>query len=203
MAELWSDNSDFIIKGLDKQIKTKYGFLLSDLLTSPSEYAQTENILLKISNIKTEINSNIDTILSSMPDEVRKSDDSFARANSATEQLEQKISLEAKKNNVPLITASYIERPRNSDETIYVDAADGWPAPLIEKFASISDYIADLTTTQGKYRVGSWVFSGRKQYVITIRLEPSPVLTLEDIRAEILGLIDDSAQTLMGLGATK
>ena len=203
MAELWDDNADFIIKGLDKQIRTKYGFLLSDLLTSPSEYAQTENVLMKISNVKEEVNSNIDSILGGMPQEVKKAEDSFAKANAITERLSQTISVEAKKNNVPLITSAYLQRKEDSDEIIYVDTIDGWPESLVEKFASLSDYIADMTTMHGKHRIGSWIFSGRKQYVLNVRLESSPVLAIEDARADILSLLDDAAQTVMGLGATK
>jgi hypothetical protein len=203
MAELWSDNADYIITGLDKDIKTKYGFQLSDLLTTPQDFVTTENILLKISNVKEDVDKRVGEVLATMQDDVKRAHDDFARADAVSAQLTQTISVETKKNKVPLIDTEYLQRVDNTDEIIYVTNVESWVDDLVEKFVSISDYVADLTTAHDKYKIGSWLFSGKKPYVITVRLNPNPVITIEGSCTEVLTLLDTSSALLKSMGATK
>jgi hypothetical protein len=203
MAELWSDNADFIIGSMDKETKTKYGLQLSDLLTTPTDFVTTENILLKISNMKEDVEKKTESVLAGMQDEVKKAHDDFARADSATSQLAQMISVEAKKDKVPLIATDYLARQDNSDEVIYVTTVESWVGPLVEKFVSISDYVADLTVAHDKYKLGSWLFSGKKPYLISVRVQQSPVLTIEESCTEVLSLLDGVATMLKSMGVTK
>lgn len=189
MAEIWSDYSGAIISDMDPMIKKKYGFALSDLLTNPKKFAGTEDIGIKIGNIKEEVDSYIDA----QKQEALKKETNFSnmleRADSITGKIAQRISVIAKQNNVPSIKPVAIDRNTDNEEHIYVDSSDDSVMALVEKLAASSMVIADFTTDYNDHKLGEWYFSGHKNYTLTVYMPTSNIMLLDTSKEELDALL--------------
>jgi len=189
MAEIWSDYSGAIISDMDPMIKKKYGFALSDLLTNPKKFAGTEDIGIKIGNIKEEVDSYIDA----QKQEALKKETNFSnmleRADSITGKIAQRISVIAKQNNVPSIKPVAIDRNTDNEEHIYVDSSDDSVMALVEKLAASSMVIADFTTDYNDRKLGEWYFSGHKNYTLTVYMPTSNIMLLDTSKEELDALL--------------
>lgn len=199
MAELWSDYSDMLISSMDKQISTKFKVSLRDLLTDPSKYASQQNIQMTIGNIKEEVNKAIDSRIAGFGDSEKALDDAAAKADSLTGQISQSIIVQARQNKVPVIKPVAVDRDVTREERIYVDSANADVSSLIEKLVSTSTMIADTTTTYKNYRIGEWLFSGQKNYVLRAYLPRNGVISLEASRGELTTLLDAAADFIKGV----
>ena len=59
--------------------------------------------------------------------------------------------------------------------------------------------IADFTTQYDNSLIGNWFFSGPKNYTINVYLPDSDVISMQDSRAELLGLLDAASAMIAGL----
>ena len=83
-----------------------------------------------------------------------------------------------------------LERDETNDETRIISAYNDSIGELFDKILEKSNFIADLSTDYHEYKIGSWLFSGQKNYVLTINQPSSVVLSVENSRDEILALLD-------------
>lgn len=199
MAELWSDYTDMLINGIDKQVGSKYKFSLRALLTDPTKYAAQQNVQMAIDNMKEDVDNYIDGRVKALADEQRSLDDAASKADSITGQLGRSISLQAKQNNVPMIKPVTVDRDTAREETIYIDAVDNGVASLVQKLVSSSMLVADLSVSYKNYTVGSWLFSGSKNYVLSVYMPDSTLLALEASRSEINNLLTSASNFIKGL----
>jgi len=189
MAEIWSDYSGAIISDMDPMIKKKYGFALSDLLTNPKKFAGTEDIGIKIGNIKEEVDSYIDAQKQDALKKETNFSDMLERADSITGKIAQRISVIAKQNNVPSIKPVAIDRNTDNEEHIYVDSSDDSVMALVEKLAASSMVIADFTTDYNDHKLGEWYFSGHKNYTLTVYMPTSNIMLLDTSKEELDALL--------------
>ncbi len=199
MADLWSDYSDEIIKSLDRQISAKYKLTLRGFLTDPTKFAVTPNIQTTIENLKEEVNSYIDKKANDMVPEKRAFEDAAMRADALTTQLGQTISVQARQNSIPIIKPILFERDTDEDEHIYVDAVDNGIISLVSKLIASSTYVLDSTAAYGNYKVGEWLFSSSKNYLISVYLPSNGYFVLQTSRDEIIGLLNSASAALKGL----
>ncbi|MGC8669945.1 MAG: hypothetical protein ACP5TL_02210 [Candidatus Micrarchaeia archaeon] len=198
MAEMWSDYTGAIIGNLDSSIKKKYGFSLSDLLSNPKALAGQENISVKISNIKSDVNSFID---SQKQDALRREktfNDILERADSITNKIAQKISVVAKQNNIPIIKPIAVNRNTDNEDHIYIDSSDDNVLAMVEKLVSSSVIVADFTTEYNNLKIGDWHFNGQKNYSLTVYTPTSNVMLLDSSRDELNTLLDAAAEFISG-----
>ncbi len=198
MAELWSDYTDAIIKEVDKQVGGKFSFSISDFLNDAPKYASERGIEVTISNMREAVNSHIDELLQELPEQVKALDDSIAKANAITRQLSQNISIQAKQNNVPLIKPMQIERDAAREETITINSVDDQTIKLAGKLISTSNLVADFSYQYKDSRIGSWFFSGNKDYTVSVYVPPSDAFSLELSRIELNSLFDAAANYIRG-----
>ncbi|MEM3227613.1 MAG: hypothetical protein QXK65_01535 [Candidatus Micrarchaeaceae archaeon] len=201
MANLWSDNADALIKQFDGAIKSKYKFTLSDFLTNPANFSAQESIIVTAGNIKEYVDNSIAEMLDGMEDERKRLNDDAAKCNAITSQLAQAISLEAKQNKIPLIKSDTVARDEGKDEVIYVKNASGDLMHLAERLVDSSLLIVDMTSEYNNNLIGEWLFSGNKNYVLRVNLDPNPVLNIETGAAEIDALLDAAADYIKALRA--
>jgi hypothetical protein len=199
MAELWSDYTDMLIKGIDKQIGSKYKFSLAALLTNPNRYAAQPNVQISIDNMREDVDKYIDDKAKAMADEQKNLDDAASKADSITGQLGRSISVQARQSNIPMIKPVTMDRDTDREETIYVDAIDNGVSALVQKLVSASILVADLSASYKNYSIGSWLFSGSKNYVLNVYMPDSALLALEASRLEINGLLQLASSTIKGL----
>ena len=91
MAEMWSDNADVIIKNVDKDIKAKYKFSLSEFLTNPADYASVPNVAITVSNMKEYVDEFGSSLLEGLDEEKKKLDDDAMKCDAVTSQIAQAI----------------------------------------------------------------------------------------------------------------
>ncbi len=199
MADLWSDYTDFVIDNIDKSIGKKYKMSLRDLLTDPESFSSDPNIQNTIKSMADDVNVYMDQALSKMSAQKQELDDNLTKADSVTKQLAQSISMQAKQNRVPFIVPVSIDRDDTKEEVISVDSAGSDVLALIEKIAASSTMIADFTTQYDNSLIGNWFFSGPKNYTINVYLPDSDVISMQDSRAELLGLLDAASAMIAGL----
>ena len=193
---MWSDYSDYVISNVDKKIGNKYKPSLRELLTTPASYANTQNIKITMQNMKEAVNNFIDGIISSMGDQSKELEDALTVIESATSQLKQNISLQAKQNKVPMVKPVIVDRDASREDKVFVSNVNADILQLVQKFISESTFIADLSYNYKNVQIGSWLFCGPKNYSLNIYLPQNDVVSLEAARSEVLGLLD-AASTLM------
>ncbi len=191
MADDWSTQTDILISVMEPTIQSKFGISLRDLLNDPGKYAGTEGLDTKVSNIKEEIGNYVSSTIDSMPDDKRSFEDDAIKCDSMTKQLNQNISLQTKQNNVPLIKPDSMDRNVNDDQVVYINAVDNSVLSLVQKLAATSIFVADFSKSYRNYNIGEWFFSGQKNYVIRVNLQPSALITLDSARDELSGLLDE------------
>ena len=199
MADLWSDYTDFVIDNIDKSIGKKYKMSLRDLLTDPESFSPDPNIQNTIKSMADDVNAYMDQALSKMSAQKQELDDNLTKADSVTKQLAQSISMQAKQNRVPFIVPVSIDRDDTKEEVISVDSAGSDVLALIEKIAASSTMIADFTTQYDNSLIGNWFFSGPKNYTINVYLPDSDIISMQDSRDELLGLLDAASALIAGL----
>lgn len=199
MADLWSDYTDFVIDNIDKSIGKKYKMSLRDLLTDPESFSSDPNIQNTIKSMADDVNAYMDQALSKMSAQKQELDDNLTKADSVTKQLAQSISMQAKQNRVPFIVPVSIDRDDTKEEVISVDSAGSDVLALIEKLAASSTLIADFTTQYDNSLIGNWFFSGPKNYTINVYLPDSDIISMQDSRDELLGLLDAASALIAGL----
>ena len=199
MAELWSDYTDFVLTSLDKTFADKYKLQIRDIISNPDKYASQKDIEKTLTNMREDANSYIDSSISTMPEEKTALEDALAKADSITKQISDNLSVRAKQYKIPIVKPVSVEREVVKDEVISIDSANSDTLALIEKLTESSSYIADMTYTYNESLVGSWFFSGSKNYVLDIFMPDNDVALLEASRAEINDLIDSVLAVIRGI----
>ncbi|MCW6159476.1 MAG: hypothetical protein LVQ95_00075 [Candidatus Micrarchaeales archaeon] len=190
MAALWSDYTDGVITNIDDSLKGKYKFTVREFLTNPAKFAKQPNIETTAGNMQDDALKFVDTALAGMTAQKAKLDSDVSKADSATKQLSQSISMQAKQYKIPVVRPALTYRDQTKDEIIYVDTVDTSITALVEKLVSSSKYITDSTVRYGNSSVGEWYFSGDKQYVLRVYLPPNEALSLQGTRDELALLFD-------------
>lgn len=198
MAELWDDYTDVIITSIDESVKGKYKFSLRDILTNPSEFSSQSNIQTDVANISNDVDNFIDNMLSSLSDEKKALDENLSKADAITKQLAKAISTNAKQNKIPFVIPVSVNRDETKDEVITVDSADSAILALVEKLVASSTMVMDFTYKYGESEIGSWFFSGMKNYVLDVYLPESNIIMLNASRDEIKDILNTSLMLLQG-----
>ncbi len=194
--EIWSDYTDYVISSIDGKISGKYKLSIRDFLSNPAKYAKTANIKTTVSNMIEEVNSYIDGIILNMADENNALGDLLSKVGSATAQLKQNISIQAKQSKIPIVTPVLVDRNESNEERIFISAVNPDILSLIQKLTSDSNFIADLTYKYRNVEIGSWLFSGAKNHLINLYLPDNEIIALESAKTEIVDLMD-AASALM------
>ncbi len=199
MADMWSDETDGLLRDVDKKLGSKYKMTVRDLLANLPKYAGQSDISVTIDNMREDVNKYIDGLLEKMPAVTRDLENSMAQANSITRQLSMNIGMQAKQNNVPVIKPVDITRDTDEEEVIAINAVDEQVLKLVEKLVGRSNLIADFSYPFKTYSIGSWFFGGdTKNYTIDVDIAPNDAYDMEMSRQEINDLFDQSLNFVRG-----
>ena len=197
MADLWSDYTDALINDIDDELGAKYKMSVRRFLSDPGKYAKQEGISITVSNMQEDVDNFIDQRLKELAAEQKSLMDDAARADSITSQIAQTLSLKAKQTKLPLIRPVAVERDETHDEVVYISSVDSGTLVLIDKLTENADFVADFTYQYKNYKIGNWLFCGKKTYAIRTYLPPNEVLYIENGKNEIDTLFND-AKALLG-----
>lgn len=189
----WSDDADGFISDLDSVISEKYGIKLSDLLSNPDLFKGKEGISSTIASIRQDIKNYFDNMLNTMGDEQAEFSKQLTDAQALYDKINGFIAKTATDSKFPYIKPSLINRNTDNDESIVITEYDEKLESLINKLMGSSNYIADLSLQYKGYYFGSWLFSGSKNYVLSVQIPASPILTIEMASEEINSLVDEAS----------
>ncbi|MDE1845742.1 MAG: hypothetical protein KGH53_00445 [Candidatus Micrarchaeota archaeon] len=179
-----SETSSFI-KTIDKQLGDKYVVSLQEIVADQNALARKQNAKEIVSNMKGDVNSYFDSLLKNLEDEERRFTAELQSASTLYAQINDHIKAKAQSMNVPMIKPVSVERNEEGEETIIISAEDTAVELLVGRLIGSCTYVADLSTTYKTYTIGSWLFSGEKNYNLSINPPSSVILNIEESRDEI------------------
>lgn len=189
MAEQWTGYASMIINYVEPGIKDKYKLSLTDLLSDPDSYIAKPDMWIAVENISEFIKGYVNDMISKMPKDKAALEKDAMKCDSITKQISQNISMQAKQNKVPFIKADSIERDTSKDEVINISTVDADILKLVEKLMAEAHFVSDFSSNYEEYKIGDWLFSGAKNYVIRVNMQPNSVLDLEVGREEVLDML--------------
>ncbi|MGC9156920.1 MAG: hypothetical protein ACP5GD_01895 [Candidatus Micrarchaeia archaeon] len=195
-APPWDPQTDVFINEIDGIVSEKYGISFRDLLLNPGKYSGKKDIKATFQNIKTEVDNYFKTLLSTYADELEKVNNELESLTSQYKELDALIASKASLAKVPYIKPSSITR-KEQEEEITIKQYDPSLEPLVSKLVSISHYVADMSIKYKNNVIGSWLFSGSKNYVLTLEIPASDALVIQTSKDTIdmlLGTVEPFLQ---------
>jgi hypothetical protein len=186
----WDEDTEEFVSDLDDIISKKYGMTLRNLLLNPSKYTVRPGAAATIADAKQDVHAYFDSLLEGLKDEQSKLQSEMELADSQYAAVDSVITEKAAAARVPYIRPMYVSRQREGEEVVLIERYDESLEPFVGKLVNASNYVADVSATYKTYRLGSWLFSGAKNHVLTINPPASPVLAIESSRDTINGLLD-------------
>jgi hypothetical protein len=98
--------------------------------------------------------------------------------------------------SIPFIRPGSIDRDVEKEEDIIILTYDNSVDSLITRLVGVVHYVADLSTQYKDYNLGSWLFSGNKNYTLTINPPSSILFNIEVSKNEINFKLDSVGEEL-------
>ncbi|MGC8676465.1 MAG: hypothetical protein ACP5T3_03040 [Candidatus Micrarchaeia archaeon] len=191
----WDDQTDQFVKDIDDIITKKYSISFRDLLMNPAKYYAKKDFESTFGNIRSDVNNYFSNLLSQYKDEQGKLDTELESLTSQYHEIDALIASKASLARVPYIKPAYITRRETEDEVVTLSQYDNTVDSLVGKLINQSNYVADLSLKYKDNVFGSWLFSGQKNYVLTLQIPTSDVLTI-DTAMDTIGYLLDAIESL-------
>ena len=194
----WDEQTDMFIADLDASISKKYSLTLRSLLMNPDRYLNKKGITDTANAMKKDIDSYFSELLEGMEEEQQKLETEMESASAQYTQIDSVISNKSSISRIPYVKPLFISRNTNDEEVIVIEQYSENLDALIGKLINGSSYVADMSATYKQYHFGSWLFSGAKNYVLTLNPPISPVLAIENGKSTIDSILDDLVNRASG-----
>ncbi len=186
----WDEDTDGFISDLDDIVSKKYGMTLRSLLLNSAKYTGRLDAGATIDGAKEEVRTYFDSLLEGLKDEQAKLHSELEIANSQYISVDSAVTDKAAAARIPYIKPMYVSRQRESEEVVFIERYDESLEPFVGKLVAASNYVADVSAVYKTYRLGSWLFSGAKNHVLTINPPTSPILMIESSRDTVNDMLD-------------
>ncbi len=186
---LWDEQTDGFISDLDAAIAKAHDISFRSLLLNPGRFLNKKDIDATLKDIRSEADSYFTSLLENLKDEQTKLESEMESATAQYKQIDSVITEKSAAARVPYVRPLFVDRQQREDETILIDRYDESLEAFVGKLVSASNYVADLSATYKQYKLGSWLFSGEKNHVLTLNPPTSPVLAIENSRGVIDGML--------------
>ncbi|HVA82616.1 MAG TPA: hypothetical protein VNF06_00430 [Candidatus Aquilonibacter sp.] len=180
-----SPETSSFIRTIDKQLGEKYLVSLQEIVADSTSLSRKPNAKEILGNLKGDVNSYFDSLLKNLEDEERRFNLELQNANELYSKINDHIKAKAQAMNVPMIKPISVERDTENEETIVISTEDTAIELLIGRLIGSCTYIADISTTYKTFTIGSWLFSGSKNYAVSVNPPSSVILNIESSREEI------------------
>lgn len=175
-------------------IRKRYGIDLEELLKEPMNYTDSPGISEKIRSIEKDVDAFFDQKIAGMGSEMAELKNELVAVDSDTKKITQAITTKASIAQVPFVKPLFVDI--QGREEIIIDEYGASVDQLVTRMINISDYIADLSVIYNDYVIGSWLFSGRNKYLISISPPASEIMVMDRSRNEIKGLLESVRDVL-------
>ncbi len=186
----WDDQVEAYVSEIDDVVSKQYDIDFRELLTNPQKFIGNQKAIDAMPGIKSEVKSYFDNLLKSMDEESKKLASEMEAATVQYDKINEIIQIKVAAMKIPYIKPLYVNRNVSNEETILIESYDESLDPFIGKMVNISNYVADVSASYKDYILGSWIFSGPKNYLLAINQPTSPVLTIETGANTLNALVD-------------
>jgi transcription termination factor NusB len=186
----WDEQTDILLSDIDDSMLKKYSVSLKSIIMNPEKYVGKKGIEDTAKEMKGDADNYFSQLMTGMDDEARKLN---VEMESATTQYKQVDSLIANKSailRVPYIKPLFISRDQEKEELVLIDQYNETLDGFVGKLVSVSSYVADISSKYKTYILGSWLFSGAKNHVLTINPPASPVLAIDNAKEMVDSALD-------------
>lgn len=194
----WDEQTDLFIDDLNETLSNEYSINLRSLLMSPEKYLNKKGIGDTIKGMKEEVDSYFSKLLDGLKSEQEQLEKDLENATAQYKQVDAVISNKSAASRVPYVRPMLVNRNQNSEETIVVEQYSDNLDAFIGKLVGASNYVADLSTEYKGHFIGSWLFSGNRNYVLAVNPPVSPILVIENSRGVINDILTDIADRATG-----
>jgi transcription termination factor NusB len=186
----WDAQTDAFVSDLSAIISKKYSVNLRSMLLNPADYVKKKGIADTLTKVRAEVKGYFSQLLDNLKEEQDSLDAELAKKTDQYKKVDSVISSKSSVLRIPYVKPLFIARNPTNEETIVVEQYDSGMDALIGKLVGGSNYVADISATYKEHRLGSWLFSGAKTYVLTINPPVNPVLAIENSSALISTILD-------------
>ena len=187
----WDEQTDGFISDLDAVIAKEHDISFRSLLLSPDRFLNRKDIDATLADARSAVDSYFSELLEKLKDEETKLESEMEGATAQYKQIDSVITEKSAAARVPYVKPLFVDRPQKEEETIVIDRYDESLEAFVGKLINTSNYVADMSANYKQYKLGSWLFSGARNYVLTLNPPASPVLAIENSRGLINGMLSD------------
>lgn len=191
----WNQQTDSIISDIDKIVVKKYNVSLRDLLLEPGKFINRQGFADTFKGIRGEVDAYFENVYASLKSEMESLNEELQNLTSQSKQISSVIESKAAVLKVPYIKPASVTRQGN-EEVITIGGYTPELDAFIGKLVSISNYVADLSTTYKDAIFGSWLFSGTKNYLLALELRNPGLLSIQLSQDSINSMLNSIAQML-------
>lgn len=175
----WDDQTGEFISAIDEITNEEASISLKELLLRPEQYANVKDISKKVRDVRDIVSNYFNGLLDNLKDEQDRLQLELESINVQYKKINDVVSAKSTTLKVPYIRPLYVDVNQDLREEIVIEQYNDSLDSLIGKLVSTSTYIADVSDTYKNQKLGSWLFSGGKPYVLTMRRPASMVVMIE------------------------
>ncbi|MDE1861049.1 MAG: hypothetical protein KGH72_05045 [Candidatus Micrarchaeota archaeon] len=196
LAGPWDDQTELFVDDLDGAIQKKYSVSFRTLILRPDQLAGNKEVSGNLSNIKKEVNAYFDQVLDDFKEEKKKLEADLETMDANFKKIDEAIKTRSSIARVPYIKPLVVDYDPNRQEEVIIDQYNASVDSLIGKLISSSTFISNISTPYKGHSMGSWIFSGDREYIITLNPPVSAVITIENSRDLLNTLVDGASARL-------
>jgi hypothetical protein len=176
----WDDQTDQYIEAIDEanSAEKRSSVSLREMLMNPNDYIGKEGIEKDIEELQAISGDYFTQMLSGLQDEQKRLDQLLVDSDTFYSKVDGLIETKASSAGVPYIEPYYVSSNPDNREEIILEKYKADLDLLIGKLATVSNYIANLSSSYKEHRFGSWIFSGRKSYVVSMKAPESVIMDM-------------------------
>jgi hypothetical protein len=186
----WDAQTDSFVSDLNSVLSKKYSVNFRAMLMNPGAYAGKKDAQAAVDKLRGDVDAYFSKLLDGLKEEQGKLSTALEKSTAQYKQVDLMIMSKSSALRVPYVKPLFINRNPDNEETIVLEQYDSDMDSFIGKLVSISSYVANISASYKQYYLGSWLFSGAKNYIVTMNPPLSPVLAVENGSAIVNGILD-------------
>lgn len=192
----WDDQTDQFISAIDEinQAEKHTNLSLREVLLSPDKYLGETDILKDLETLQSIADGYFTETLSKLQDEQKELDQLLAMADMNYSKIDSVIATKASAGRVPYMQPYAVYTNPDQREEIMIDKYEDSLELLIGRLANGANYVANLSGSYKEHKLGSWLFSGSKAYVLTLNPPTSVVMDIERSKTAIKDMLASIAE---------
>ncbi|MDE1865228.1 MAG: hypothetical protein KGH94_01140 [Candidatus Micrarchaeota archaeon] len=188
-----------ILNRLDRDVKRKFGLSLNAVIDEPARYMHEKGFAVKLSRINDYVDKETEKMVEQAKGSSRAFHESASKSDELTRKISAYISSHARQNGIPLVQPADVELRSAGKNTFYLGDLDDSTSRFLEKLIGSSQFVVDMTKSYDSLRLGSWLFGGENECVVSVTRPRNSLLLLRIGRAEIMDRLKEAMDSIKGL----